>query len=866
MSLLARQSARTYFRRHPGQTALSILGIALGVAVVLAIDLTTSGAERAFELATRSVTGRATHRIVADSVGVDEALYARLRVEHGLRELAPVVRGDVRLLAEDGSRLGAVTVLGVDPLAEAPLRASLGFGTARTNGGSRGLDLAALLTRSGACMVLDGVAWAPGPAPPDDAVQLLVESRGVRSTLQVVSRLAPTDPVVRAGLARVVVVDLATAQEVLGRVGRLDTIDLVLRPEQVERVRSLLPPEVDLQSVEGARVAAGDLTRAFRLNLQALSLLTLLVGAFLVFNTVSFAVVRRRRDLGVLRALGASRRRIFVVVLVEAVVLGLVGTVLGLGLGYALAHGLLDLVTRTIQDHYFTVTVTDVAVGTWQLLAAVGLGLGTCAVAAIAPAWDATRVAPREVLLRTTLETRAGRLVGRGLLVAVGLAAAGVAVLAFGGRSVGVAYVGLFGVLLGAAGLTPLVCSAVAAAARPLAERCFGVVGTHATRGVRRNLSRTAVATAALMLAVATTVGLGTMIQSFRAGVDRWLGSALNADVFVAAPSSVSERYRVRIDADLAARIAALPEVGAAVGYHRFETPGRGLGAGGDAVERVRCIAVEGFEHVLETFEPVRGDAAAIHARARAGDLLVSEPFAYRNGLAAGDRLALHGRDGWVELDIAGVFFDYGSEVGYVVMPHTTQLAHFRDGGVAAFGLFAADGVAPDAVAEAVRLVTESSDQRLTVQTSDALQAASLEVFDRTFAVTAALRGLCILVAFLGIWSALMALQLERRREFGVLRALGATPRQVRALITTQTGLLGLGAGLWALPVGAALGWILIHVVNKRSFGWTLLRFELQGVVLLEALAVAVVAAVLAGWQPARTFGRIKVTEALRED
>ncbi len=854
--MLTRISRRTY-ARHPGQTILSVVGIALGVAVVLAIDLTTASAERAFESAVDSVGGRATHEIVGGAGEIEESIYARLRIEQGLRTMAPVVRGEVEAQVENAEQpAGVFTLYGIDPFAEAPLRSYFAFGTRET--GSE-FDLSEFLMGPGAFAVTERVGRRLGWAVGD---RVVVEAQGYRSELELVALLQPSDPVAERGLDRILLTDIATAQEALGKVGRIDRIDVRLdEPARVEAMRARLPAGVELRPLADRRETLGELTRAFSLNLQALSLLTLLVGAFLIFNTVSFTVVRRRRAFGVLRALGATRSQVFRMVLLEAVLLGAVGTGLGIALGYGLAHGLLGIVTRTIEDHYFTVSVSSVPFSGADLAFAAALGFAVCVVAALAPAWDATRVPPREVLLQTPLETKWRRWTARGLVLAIALVGVGAVVLS---TSVGLtaAYTGLFTILFGAACITPAVCRVVAGAVRPLCRVILGTLGVHAARSATSSLSRTAVATAALMLAVATTVGLGSMISSFRGTVDRWLQFTLVADVFVSPPVSVAERFRVRIDPEVSARIPEVEGVARAAAYRRFEVAGR---AGGTDLPVVQCVSILGFEHVADVFEPVQGERAEILERALEGaTVLVSEPFAHKHGLVVGDRFELRTPRGLEPFEIGGVFYDYASERGFVVVPRPLFEQHFDPIGISAYALFADVGVDPDELASRVE-AAGGITQRLTARSSRGLREASLEVFDRTFQVTAALRLLCVVVAFLGIWSALSSLQLERKQEVGVLRAIGATRRQVVTWITTRTTILGLAAGLFALPVGAAVGWILVHVINRRSFGWSLLSFDVPIAVMVEALVLATAASLLASVPLAMRFARAKVPEALRE-
>jgi putative ABC transport system permease protein len=376
-----------------------------------------------------------------------------------------------------------------------------------------------------------------------------------------------------------------------------------------------------------------------------------------------------------------------------------------------------------------------------------------------------------------------------------------------------------------------------------------------ASRGVVTAMSRTAPAVAALVVAVSVTVGLGVMIQSFRSTLERWLGGTLAADVYVSLPSVQASRAAGTLDPGVVAALTTHPDVAGWSSYRGVELdapPGP-----------FRLLAVSLDPRGESSFDFRAGGGPSAFRAFRDGQaVFVSEPLAYRRGLQVGDTLALPVARGTGRYRVAGVFYDYGSDQGVVMMARSSFEGAFDDTGVTSLSLFLREA------ADAERVVGELEarvppGQRVVVRTNAALRAGSLEVFDRTFQVTAVLRFLAFVVAFVGVLSALMALQLERARELAVLRANGLTPGQVWTLVIGQTGLMGAVAGVLAVPMGLALATVMIHVVNKRSFGWTL-RMEVGPSVLVEAVALAVVGAVLAGLYPAWRMARTPPAHALR--
>jgi putative ABC transport system permease protein len=262
------------------------------------------------------------------------------------------------------------------------------------------------------------------------------------------------------------------------------------------------------------------------------------------------------------------------------------------------------------------------------------------------------------------------------------------------------------------------------------------------------------------------------------------------------------------------------------------------------------------------------GDPAAVWNAFRAGEaVLISEPLAWHRRLAVGDTLTLRTDSGPQRLPIAGVYYDYGTEHGQVLMPRPLYDRYFEDRGVSALGLYLEPGVDPDQVITAVRrlVAAQGKGQEVLVRGTREIREMSLAIFDRTFTITQVLRLLAVLVAFVGILSAFMALQLERAKELATLRAIGLTPLQVGGLVTLQTTFMGLVAGLLAIPTGLVLAEVLIHVINRRSFGWSM-QTLVAPQVLIEAVLLALFAAALAGLYPGWKMAHTSPAVALREE
>jgi putative ABC transport system permease protein len=659
-------------------------------------------------------------------------------------------------------------------------------------------------------------------------------------------------------MADVIVTDIATAQELLDRIGRLSSIDLRLSDGDVAALKARLPPGVRVERAGSGSKLAERMTGAFNLNLVMLGLLAVMVGMFLVYNTVTFSVVQRSQLIGALRVLGVTRGQIFVLILVEAALVALVAAVAGLVLGVLLAEQLVGLVSRTINDLYFAVSVRELTVTPMILVKGAAVGLVAALAAAAVPAFEATRVAPRAAMARSLVEVRMRRRLP--LVGAAGGFALLLSMLLMGlpGESTGLGFAALFTLVSGCALLAPAATLVLLRIFRPLAGLLGGWLGRLALRGVAANLSRTAVAIAALTVALSATVGVGVMVDSFRRSVSNWLDLTMRADFYVGLPGSPGERA---IAPATLARIAALPgvaEVSAGRGVEVLaELPG--------GERRVELVVLKMARKSYAGFKLLEGEPSLVWpAFDEAGAVLVSESLARHEALAPGVSVRLLGDNGVVAFPVAAVFRDYGSEHGSIVMARATYDQHWDDAAVSTLGVYAADGIDPSQLIAGVREAV-AGDQQLLVRSTGAIKKASMEVFDRTFTVTAVLRALATIIAFVGILSALMALALERGREIAVLRAQGLTPGQVWQLVQTQTGVMGLIAGLLSIPVGIAMALVLILVINLRSFGWSM-DVHVDPMILLQSVAMAVAAALIAGIYPAYRMAGISPAGALRED
>jgi putative ABC transport system permease protein len=840
MRTLWAASAR-HLVRHPAQLALALIGLALGVATIVAVDIATASSGRAFELSMEAVNGTTTHEITGGPAGIDEQLYLRLRkVSPGIA-LAPVVDGYV-----DVERT-TMQLIGIDPLADTAVRGT------RTGSG-QGLDAAKRwFTERGSVVMAGETAKRLGLAV---NATFSIRIGGSTHTATLISHL-PED---RAGFDTLVFTDIAQAQEWLGLVGRLTRIDLRVPSgangeRALEQLRASLPAGVDLYPAQRRTRQSLDMTAAFTTNLQAMSLLALLVGVFLIFSAISFAVVQRRRVIGVLRALGATRGTVLAMILAEALALGIAGAGIGLLLGMAIGRELVALVSRTINDLYFVVAVNEVIIPPLAIAKAVGAGLGVALFAAAVPAIEVANSAPSLALRRSVIEARTLQVSRWLLLSSAVMGSAAGALVYFSERSLLAGFVALFLLLLTVAAITPAMLRWSALAGARLAGR-FSPIARLALGDISASLSRTGVAVAALGLAIAAMIGVSIMVESFRESLRAYLVRTIRADLFVSAPGPGFGRPERRIEPDVLSALLAVPGIADHAESRRVIV---------DSARGPVPLDALRFGPANRPGIPLTiGDPLKVWPAVDAGDIIVSEPLAWHQHVTQGDALKLRTASGPRAFRIAGIYREYGNDRGTILMSRDVYRRLWHDDAVTAVGLFLRPGESVAEVRDAIRAATRER-QSLAITSNAAVRELSMTIFERTFVITRVLYWLTAGVAAIGLVSALLAWELERSHELAIVRALGLTPRGAGALIEAQTGFMGLAAFVAAIPAGVLTAVLLITVINRRAFGWQI-DLHITGVQLANALGVAMVAALAAGLYPAWRTARAPLASDIREE
>ena len=817
------------------RTALMVLAVTLGVAVVVAIDLASEAATGSFRASMESLTGESELEITATG-GVDERVYGQLAIMAMPLRWTPRMEGFVEI----ASTRAVTPLVGLDLTQPGPSAQS----------GGQGGDLA-LLRDERSVWVSRSLGLAV-----DQETRLTVNDR--------------TETYIVRGVFdsrdQAIVMDIGVAQRALGRVGRLDRIEVSLPKGGdavmwTERLRAAVPTGVEVRPRGLAQDQNRKMLTGFRWNLQALSYISLVVGAFLIYNAIAVSVVRRRAEIGIVRALGVTRRQVLGLFLAESAAFGLAGGGLGLLLGRVMAEGAVKMLGATVEQLYVSSRPGDIVFTAGIVVKALFIGLAASLVAALAPAREASMVAPVEAMARGRRQHLARLHLGRRGLI--GLGAATLAAVAYrqdaiDGRPL-FGYAAVFLAVAASAWFMPAIVTVVARLLGAIAFRLLGVEGLLAARSLWASVDRASVLASALTTAIAMLVAVGIMVGSFRETVSIWMEGQLQADLYIRPATGGGANRYPTMSASVAETIRAVEGVQAVDRFRVYEINYRGkpalLGGGDSSVVKVSRRT---------SFLPGQDRDAILGKMQQGGDYaIVSEPFANKHHVRAGDRLTLPLGAATPTFEILGVYFDYSNERGWVIIDRAALLRYLPDPAPSSLAVYVRDGADPADVRRRIERAT--AGRSLATFSNRSLRQEALRIFDRTFAITWALEAVAILVAVLGVAGALMALVIDRRRELGLLRFLGASAAQVKRLVLCEAGLLGLISNGAGLVLGYVLSFVLIYVINVQSFGWTM-RFHWPVALLIAALSIVYAATVAAALYPARLAASLNPIEVVHEE
>jgi putative ABC transport system permease protein len=818
-----------YLPRRLSLSLLQLMGVACGVAAVMGMTLSAQTALRSFTKAVEFLRGKATHSMQRPVGPMEESLLARLGRDPAVEWFSPVIDRRLSLGNEE-----VVRVLGIDPFLDRSIRPELSKVEFSGDATDNAENLLSFLVDEKAVLIDHGLKREHG-----------MTSRNVLNSAKGPLHVKGSFP--NPSGEPLILMDIGHAQKLYDLEGRVDRVDLILSDEA--GFISRWEKGFLIQSARQRSETFSGMLQAFRLNLEALSLLALFVGVFLIYNTAMFTVVSRRRDTGILRSLGANRMEILGAFLSELLILGIIGGALGGLMGFLLTRFLTGLIGDSISNLYFFLRPEPVGWSAWILIVGVVLGCGASVLGGAVPLADLIRTDPVKALSGRVAGRESVRKARRAALAALLILLASLVLFLLPGTHVYVGFAGVFGFVLGVSLLTGVVLVVLHPVIKKILRSLGGLPGKVAAGNIRQNLGRTGVAIAAFMISLSMSIGLGSMIGSFRASLIWWMDTQIRGDLYI------GKIIEAEVPEDFYEELRKMEGLGGVHPYRNVQTVYRDTSINVSAVDASVLEKYARFGWLKggnENWGPVKR-----------GGVIISESFSRRFGVTSGQVIALEGIQGPVEFKVGAVFYDYTTEHGLVMMDRSTFIKTFGDRTLNNIGIFI-DPDNPDRSKLLQEVRRRGEARGLPVLTGTQLHDNILEVFDLTFATTRSMRAIAIVVAFFGIAGALLTLFIERSREFGIYRALGFSTRQV-ATMTLMEGLgMGIVSFLLSIGAGTVLAILLIKVINIRSFNWTIFYTPLLGPYLLTgvtAVLASIGAAAYPIWKVYRTYPQIQIRE-----
>ena len=850
MIRLVRLFSLRHFYREKWKSALTVIGIALGVAVFISIRISINSALGAFKSTVDHVAGRTHLEIASHGNGFDENLFPLVKRVEGVLAATPLVQYVAQCAQPINEPL---LVLGIDIFSDRQFR------TYRFSGSADRGNLLQFLLEPSAIAITRTFANKFGLGL-GSRFNLLI---GAKEVSFIIREIMEEEGPAKALGGNFAILDIAHAQEAFDKVGLLDRIDLIIAPHTspeavAETLKKYLPPFLVVRRPQTRNSQVENMIGAFRLNLTALSFVSLFVGMFLIYNSMSISVIRRRREIGIIRSLGVSENMTLILFLTEGAILGFLGGVLGIGIGLIMAKFTLASVSRTVTALYILVKAEHLTVSPATLILGVVVSVLVSIVSTAGPAREASRTRPCEALSLTHLERKVAFRTGKflyGGLGALFLALIFALQKPILGKPV-FGFAAAFLILVGFSLITPAGTRWLNNLFRPAVGRLFGTEGRLASHYLHDSLTRTAITIAALMTALAMLISISIMILSFRKTVEIWIGQAITADIILTSATAAVSGWDSFLPPEVIAEVNKHPDVEAIDLIHVSEIEYQGRLV-------LLWAAVTPVLLHQSQLSFVRGDRAEIIEKVTGrGEVIVSETFSLKFGFREGQDLLLLTPQGSKEFTIAGIFYDYTTENGMIIIDLDTYQRIWNDFRINRAALFLRD---PSRLEEVRKEIVEhfSGKYQILAVSNRELRDGILQIFDQTFSIAHALKVIAFVVAVLGIVNSMLALVIERERDFGILRAIGTFKKQIRKMTLLEAQLMGMVSFFLGAGSGILLSMVLIYVINRQSFGWTI-RFSPVPSVFIESLALVIVATFLAGLIPAHAATKKRVAETLK--
>ncbi len=610
--------------------------------------------------------------------------------------------------------------------------------------------------------------------------------------------------------------DLGNFQDYFGKAGYLSKIDVAADDSAAAEIRKRLPSSLAIENKEQVIKAQKSLIRSFRYNLQFVSLISILVGIFLLYNTIFISVVKRRTEIGILRALGIGQKTVVLLFIIQGLFLGLIGSTLGIICGQVVAWFSVAAVAKTISTMYATIAISDYSLSRGDILLSLGLGLLVSFLASAVPALEAAGTRPNESVREGTFEGRyrgstshyPGYYKGTGLfLVISGCVLSYIDYRGMPFEFPFLAYAGILAIILGFTVLSPLYLSFLLRLLKRPLEKLFGPAGIITAGDMEGSTVRLSVALMSVAISSALIISLFILIFSFRSSLKSWIDKNISADVYVKPASCTSNFCYFPLSDDLVKTVETAHGISFIDRFRTLQIDFRGR----------KIVAGFGDRAALQKHFPRKTDGSRVPGSDR--EIGVSSYLAVKYGLKLGEQMAIGTPAGTVKFTIGDIFSSYSTASGFVYLDRKWLLEYWGIDDATQLGIYLGKDTNSGTFIKGLRQEL-LPHYAVEIMDNSELRKQVLSIFDQTFAITYAIELITILVSLIGVVNILMALVLERKREISIIRYLGAGWGQLRGMLVLTAGILGIAGILLGAAIGLAMSIIFIQVINRISFGW----------------------------------------------
>ncbi len=840
-----------HYLKHKIQSVLLILGIALGVAVIVAIDIANINARKSFDNSIKSISSGITHSIYSTNSRLNEEIYFDLRKILGFKNIVPIIERTVFI---DQFANEQLKIIGIDPFSEYTQLKF--FQNQSINLNSKTFEQ--FLTEHNGAIVSNNLL-----SRLDAKIgESFLISAEFNKEIKIIGSIDTNNDDKILITANTILVDIATAQNLLGINGYLSRIDLNLTnysQEVISQIKHFLTinyPQASLIKADSLVEQSSRLTKSFELNLTALSLITLLIAFFLIYNSFNYSLVIRRPVYSVLRSIGVTSNEIFYAILTEALIIGILSSALGIKIGIFLGNFSVLLVSNTLSSIYSVFGQPGFSLSPLTLIKAFILGISAVLTSALIPSLESRFIKPVSLMSESYFNKNFLRLIPYLFTAGIFLIFSGFYISAFLSSKITLTFAGLFIIIIGYTLLLPSLMLVLAKIINRYAKTLFGKIYLIPSRNYLSSIDKNFVATASLTVAVAVFLSMTVLIESFRSTLTEWLEDTFPSDVFISAVYRPEENNGLNFD--------IINKIRSMEGTHQIGYS-RKIDLLTEDYGRLNLIALSENPPIKpQIISGLINDLKALNETEDKA-VLISESFSNRYSQQLKDGyLYLPTIMGSEKFQIAGVFSDFATQTGTLIIGYESFRKLWGDDKLTSISLDISKGFEINSVLWDLREKI-SDEQEYRLSTNKDLKNSAHKIFNQTFAITNAMRMIAFAVAFFGILGALLALELSRKKEIGVLRALGVKVLEIRKIIFSETAIIGLISGVISIPLGLIMAYLLVNVINFRSFGWTI-DFIIKPGYLAEAVLISFIAAMLAGIYPSIIFSKINISEAIREE